>query len=97
MSDTDSDLVVAKGADDKTIGGSWIDTKKYGSAIIIVVLIVIVATVAYCKKSDGFASPDGVVARRSQRQTRSDTNVDRSWNLKELERSVSLINQKAVA
>jgi len=93
-------LVVDKPTADTTggaEGGGWIDTKKYGSAIIIVVLIVIVAAVAYCKNPDGFASPDGVVARRSQRQVRSDTEVDRTWNAKELERSVALINRKAGA
>jgi len=96
MSDTGGGLVVTKGGEDKTVeGGGWIDTKKYGNAIIIAVLIVIVASVAYCKNSDGFSSPDGVVSRRSQRQLRSDTEVDRDWNLKELERSVSLINRKA--
>lgn len=78
-------------------GGCWIDTKKYGSAIIIVVLIIIVGAVAWCKNPEGFASPDGVVARRSQRQVRSDTEVDRTWNAKELERSVALINRKAEA
>jgi hypothetical protein len=93
---SDGGLVVTKEGENKTVeGGSWIDTKKYGSAIIIVVLIVIVASIAYYKNADGFASPDGVVSRRSQRQVRSDTEVDRSWNLKELERSVSLINRKA--
>lgn len=98
MSDTCGELVVTKGGEDKTVeGSSWIDTKKYGNAMIIVVLIVIVASVAYCKSPDGFASPDGVVSRRSQKQVRSDTEVDRSWNLKELERSVSLINRKAGA
>jgi hypothetical protein len=96
MSDTCDGLVVTKKGEDKTVeGGSWIDAKKYGSAIIIVVLIIIVASVAYYKNADGFASPDSVVSRRSQRQVRSDTEVDRSWNLKELERSVSLINRKA--
>jgi hypothetical protein len=98
MSDTDGGLVVTKGDDDKTVGGgSWIDTKKYGSAMIIVVLIIIVASIAYCKSSDGFASPDGVVSRRSQRQVRSDTEVDKSFNLKELERSVALLNKKTGA
>jgi hypothetical protein len=93
---SDGGLVVTKGGEDKMVdSSSWIDTKKYGSAIVIVVLIVIVASIAYYKNADGFASPDGVVSRRSQRQIRSDTEVDRSWNLKELERSVSLINRKA--
>lgn len=100
MSDKGGGLVVDKSTSDATggaEGGGYLDYKKYGSAIIIVVLIMVVASVAYCKNPDGFASPDGVVARRSQRQLRSDTNVDRSWNLKELERSVSLINRKAGA
>jgi hypothetical protein len=78
--------------------GGWINTEKYGSVIVIVVLMLIVASVAYCKHGlDGFASPDGVVARRSQRQVRSDTEVDRTWNLKELERSVALLNKKSGA
>jgi hypothetical protein len=92
---SDGGLVVTKGGDKTVEGGNWIDTNKYGSAIIIVVLIVIVASVAYYKNADGFASPDSVVSRRSQRQVRSDTEVDKNWNLKELERSVSLINRKA--
>ena len=79
-----------------TVGGGLLDMKKYGSAIIIVVLIVIVAGVAYCKQ-DSFTSPDGVVARKSNNQVRSDTAVDRTWNLKQLEKSVALINRKADA
>jgi hypothetical protein len=91
-----SGLVVTKGGEYKTVeGGSWIDTKKYGSVMIIVVLIIIVASIAYVKCPDGFASSDSVVSRRSQRQERSDTEIDRTFNLKELERSVALINRKA--
>lgn len=96
MSDNVGGLVVEKEGDNIKGGAvGWVDTKKYGSAIIIVVLIMIVASIAYCKQSDGFVSPDGVVARRSQRQIRSDTEVDRTFNLKELERSVALLNRKA--
>jgi hypothetical protein len=98
MSDTGGLVVNKEGGDEGGMLGSWVDTKKYGSAIIIVVLILVVASVAYCKQgTDGFASPDGVVARRSQRQVRSDTEVDSTWNLKELERSVALLNKKSGA
>jgi hypothetical protein len=88
------DLVITK---DKILGGGF-NMEKYGSSIIIVVLILIVASVVYYKQgSDGFASPDGVVARRGQKQIRSDTEVDSAWNLKELERSVVLLNEKSGA
>lgn len=98
MSETEG-LVVDKtsGGTEEGSGTIWIDTKKYGSAIIIVILIVLVAVVAYCKTSEGFASTDGVAASRSKNQVRSDTEVDRTWNLKELERSVALINRKTGA
>lgn len=43
----------------------------------------------------GLASPSGVVARRSQRQIRDDSHFSQSWNLKELEKSVDLLNRKA--
>lgn len=97
MSSSDSDtLVVNKDEDEKaSFLTSIVDVKKNGTVIIIIVLIVIVISVAYCKNSDGFVSPDGVVARRSQRQSRSDTEIDRTWNMKELERSVALLNKKA--
>jgi hypothetical protein len=70
-----------------------IDMKKYGSAVVIVILIIVVASVAYCK-TDSFTSVDGVVAT-SPGQVRSDTEVDRTWNLKQLEKSVALINRQA--
>lgn len=91
---SDSGLVVDTA---EVTDGGWFSSdtvKQHGSVIIIVVLIVIVISVAYCKK-ESFASPDGVVSRRSQRQNRSDTEVDRTWNLDELEKSVALINRKA--
>ena len=74
----------------------FIDVKKYGSLIIIAVLVLIVIGVTYYK-SEGFSSPDGVVSRRSQRQVRSDTEIDRTWNLAELEKSVALLNRKTGA
>lgn len=75
-------------------GGGWFSSgKKYAPALVVVVLIVIIASVVYCK--DGFASPDGIVARRSQRQIRNDANFDKTFNLKELEKSVALLNRKA--
>jgi hypothetical protein len=93
----DSLVVNAMAEDDNTknVTGGWsIDMEKYGGIIVVMVLIVIVASVSYCK-SDSFASPDGVVARRSQNQKRSDTQVDKTWNLKQLEKAVALINRKA--
>ncbi len=90
----DAGLVVDKSADVTGSIESYVDYKKHSSTIIIVVLIIIVAIVAYYK-SDGFVSPDGVVARRSQRQIRGDTEVDRTWNLEQLEKSVALLNRKS--
>lgn len=69
------------------------DVKKYGSAVVIIVLIIIVASVAFYK-TEAFTSPDGVIAGKKG-QIRSDTEVDRTWNLKQLEKSVALINSKA--
>lgn len=59
-----------------------------------VVIVCVMLLVWYYFKTESFSTPDGVVARRSQRQTRSDTEVDRTWNLKELEKSVALINRQ---
>ena len=89
---TDGGLVINKDADEKSDS----NYKKYGSFAVIGVLIVIVIIVVYYK-ADGFTSPDGVVARRSQRQVRSDTQVDRTWNLDALEKSVALLNRKSGA
>ena len=99
MSEINDGLVINKETEKEVSveSGGWVDMKKYGSSIIIVVLLMIVASVAYFKFPEGFASPDSVVARRSQRQVRSDTEVDRTWNIKELERSVALINKKTGA
>lgn len=67
--------------------------KKHGSILVVIVMVVIVLSVNYCK--EGFASPDGVIANKSEKkQVRSDTEVDRTWNLQELERSVNLLNRK---
>jgi hypothetical protein len=91
MAEDDGEIVVKK---DSKASNIWILAKKYGGPLsIILVLIIIVSVTVYLKSSDGFSSPDGVVARRSQRQIRSDTEVDRTWNLKELERSVALLNR----
>lgn len=94
--DNEESLIVNK---DKEVTGGWtIDTSKYGSAIVIVILIMVIAAIVYCKDTSGFASPDGVVASKKSRQSvRSDTHVDRTWNLAELEKSVALLNRKAAA
>lgn len=94
MVDTTSSIVVDK--QNPTSGGfEW--KSKYNSILIIIVLLVIVVAVYYCKDSESFTSPDGVVSRRSQRQVRSDAEVDKAWNIKELERSVALLNRKSGA
>jgi hypothetical protein len=97
MTDTDESIVVSTDDKGKEKNKYWVDIQKHGSAIVIVALLVIVGAIIYCKTSEGFVSPDGVVARRSQRQIRSDTQVDRTWNAKELEKSVKLLNRKASA
>lgn len=79
-------------------GESWFSSDicmRYAPVLLIVALIVVISTVV-CYK-DGFASPDGVVARRSQRQIRGDADFDKTFNLKELEKSVALINRKSGA
>jgi hypothetical protein len=90
MADDDSEIVVKKSGDTKNI---WVNAKKYGPIMIICILIIIVGVTGFVKSRDGFSSPDGVVSRRSQRQIRSDTEIDKTWNLKELERSVALLNR----
>lgn len=68
--------------------------QRNSSIIVVVIMIVVVLSVNYCK--EGFVSPDGVVARKSaKKQSRSDSEVDRTWNLKELEASVNLLNRKS--
>lgn len=60
------------------------------------VLVLIVIIVVYFKpnKKESFASPDAVVSSK-KKQVRSDTHVDRTWNLEQLEKSVSLLNSKS--
>ena len=98
MSDT---LVVdTTSSVDKDVSGNKKDEKvsffkKNCSLIVVVVMVAIVISVNYCK--EGFSSSDGVVASssRSTKQVRSDTEVDRTWNLQELEKSVKLLNRKS--
>ena len=88
----DESPVVEKSVPNETLDESFF--KKYSSAIIIASLVLIVVIVYYCNTPEGF-TPDSSSARISQNQVRSDTNVDREWNLKELERSVALLNQNS--
>ena len=74
-------------------GGVASMCKQYAPALTVILLVIIISSVCYCK--DGFASPDGVVARKGNNQTRSDSHVDKKWNLKELEKSVALLNSKS--
>lgn len=64
---------------------------KYAPVGVLVVMCLIIAYI-YCK--DGFASPDSVVARRSQRQMRTDPQFD-SWDTDKLEACVKSINDRA--
>lgn len=65
------------------------------TTVLVVVLICVVLYFCYCNK-DSFISPDGVVASKASRKgVRSDSHVDKKWNLKELEKSVALLNEKA--
>jgi hypothetical protein len=63
--------------------------KKYYAVIIILIIVLV------CIKCDkeGFLSPSGVIARKKL-TTRSDTEVDRTWNLEQLEKSVKLLNRR---
>lgn len=68
---------------------------KQLTTVLAVVLICVVLYFCYCNK-DSFISPDGVVASKASRKgVRSDSHVDKKWNLKELEKSVALLNEKA--
>ena len=64
--------------------------------IAFLVIVAIILVVFYFK-DEGFASPDGVVSRRSQRQVRDDSTFSKDWNLAEFEKSVALLNRKSVA
>ena len=95
MSDT---IVVNKvdSTNDIDKSKSYSNIKKYKNIIALSVLVVVIIIgVLYSK--DGFtnASPDGVVARKSQNQVKSDSHIDKTWNLEQLERSVALLNRKA--
>jgi hypothetical protein len=63
-----------------------------GVAGVIVVLILLYM---FPSGLSGFASPDGVVARKGHNQVRDDSTFDRAWNLKELESSVALLNRNS--
>jgi hypothetical protein len=100
MTSIDSPIVVDTGSVESTEVSDDIKVKcvpfikRYGSALVVVALIIIVLCVNQCK--EGFSSPDGVVANSSaKKQVRSDTEVDRTWNLQELEKSVKLLNRKS--
>ena len=84
-----SSLVVDMG-ENKT--KPWIHVKKYGGFVVILLIFTIIISIVYYK--DGFTSADGVVARKDIKQVRSDTQVDKEWNLEQLEKSVSLLNRK---
>jgi hypothetical protein len=66
--------------------------KKYGALVIVAIVIVLIVLVIYIK-TDTFTSPDGVVASGGKSQKRSDPGVDKSWNLKQLEKTVASINR----
>ena len=91
MSSTDSPIVVDTTTESTSVKEASF-FKKNGAILVVIVMIFIVLSVNYCK--EGFASPDGVIAK-SQKQIRSDTEVDRTWNLNELEKSVALLNRKS--
>lgn len=59
---------------------------------VLPIVIVLIAVIIYCSYKESFASPDGVVVRRSKSQKRSDPEVDKEWNKKELEKAVAAIN-----
>jgi hypothetical protein len=67
--------------------------EKYAVPAAALVAICLVIAWIYWR-SEGLASPDGVVARRSQRQARSDVPFD-SWDDKKLEACVRDINARA--
>ncbi len=67
--------------------------EKHGSTIIIGLLILTVMIIAYYRES--FISADAVASRQSNNQVRSDNEVDKTWNLKEFEKSVASLNEKA--
>jgi hypothetical protein len=93
MADSTSDVVVNTDSPDTT--GQGFGIKKYGSAIVIIGLIILIMSISYCK-TEPFTSPDGVAARNNQPQVRSDPEIDRKWNLQQLEKSVALINRQTV-
>jgi hypothetical protein len=71
------------------IGG--IEPKNKAWIILMVIVLIVVST---CYYKDGFISPDGIIAGKESRQgIRSDSHVDKDWNLKELEKVVAQINR----
>lgn len=75
--------------------GCFSISKKHIIPIVIVIILVAVAiSVSYCKKEG--LTPDSVVSRRTQPQVRDDVDFNKTWNLKEFEKSVSLINRQSV-
>jgi hypothetical protein len=92
MPPPDSDLVVSTDSKKELILAT---AKKYSSSIVIVILLIIVAAVAYAK-CNGFISADSIITRKNNNQVRSDT-IDKDFNLKELEKSVALLNKKSGA
>jgi hypothetical protein len=89
----ESSLVIEKNA--SSIGRLTSSLAQYGSALVILSIIMIVVIV-WVVKQDGFASPDGVIASKKSRQgVRSDSTFNKSMNLKDLENAVASINKQA--
>jgi hypothetical protein len=70
-------------------------TKIIGVVVVIVLLCVMYYAIYGTEGYAGYASPDGSITRKGRSQTRSDANFDKTWNLKELEHSVALLNRNS--
>lgn len=81
-----SDLIV----ETSTLGGAYTLLKEYTLPVGLV--IVLIAILFYCSYKETFASPDGVVARKSKKQKRDDPEVDDKWNRREFEKAVAALN-----
>ena len=81
--DVDTSTTVGPNKATKT----FVLSREYIPIAIILVLVLVVIFVYWCKDSTGFTNSSLV--------TRSDSVIDKEWNLRKLEESVASLNNKA--
>lgn len=77
----------------KPIGEKDKINNTYYTKGLVITAVIVFLIICYIKH-ESFTSSDGIIARTSRRQVRGDVNHSKDWDLKELEKTVSLVNTK---